>query len=83
MVTLEKIQKETRWVAKMSGYRMTGTYDEIGHLSQDEDCRDFDVCAEQPDDLKDFWEKLWAYDREHKTFSTIPEFYKIYTEERR
>ena len=52
MLTLETILSDSIWVAKMNGWRQTGTYDELSDLREDEDCRDFDLCAEQPEHLK-------------------------------
>lgn len=77
MLELATIMNDTLWVAKMQGWRDVGTYDEIGHLAQDEECRDFDLAAKQPDHLKDFYEKFWAYDREHG-FITVQDFYHLH-----
>ena len=74
MLTLEQIMQETIWVAKMQGYRMAGTYEEIGYLAKSEDCRDFDICATQPEQLDDFYDKYFA----HNGFITIQDFYKKY-----
>lgn len=74
MLTLEQIMQETIWVAKMQGYRMAGTYEEIGYLAKSEDCRDFDICATQPEQLDDFYNKYFA----HNGFITIQDFYKKY-----
>lgn len=73
-LTLEQIKKDTIWVAKMQGWRETGTYEEIGFLREDEDCRDFDICAVQPDHLKDFYDRYFEYEREHG-FTIIQDFY--------
>lgn len=75
IISLETITKNTIWVAKMQGYREVGTKDEIGDLFYDEDCRDFDISCEQPDELKPFYDAYFAYNREHG-WITIPEFYK-------
>lgn len=74
MLELATIMNDTLWVAKMQGWRDVGTYDEIGHLAQDEDCRDFDLAAKQPAHLEDFYKKFWAYDREHG-FITVQDYY--------
>lgn len=75
IITLDTIEKDTLWVAKMQGWRETGTYAEIGHLAKSEDCRDFDLAAKQPDHLKPFFDMYWKYNEEHG-WITIPEFYK-------
>lgn len=36
-------------VAKMQGWRQVGKYSEIGYLAKEEDCRDFEPSAFQPD----------------------------------
>lgn len=74
ILKLETIMNESIWVAKMQGYRTSGTYAEIGHLSDDEDCRDFDLSAKQPEHLKEFFDEYFAYGNEHG-FITIPDYY--------
>ena len=74
MLTLEKILSECIWVAKMQGWRMSGTYAEIGRLSRDEDCRDFDLSCNQPEELRPFFDAYFQYDREHG-FITIQDYY--------
>ncbi len=71
MLTLEQIMNESIWVAKMNGYRMSGTYEEMKPYADSEDCRDFDLCAEQPEHLKDFYDKYFA----HHGFITVQDFY--------
>lgn len=81
MLTLDTILKDTVWVAKMVGYRDKGTMDEIGFLRDREDCRDFDLCAEQPEHLKEFYDKYFEYEREHG-FTIIQDFYNdVYSKE--
>lgn len=55
-LSLQEILNKTIWVAKMCGYRLTGTYEQIKKYRDDEDCREFDiVCsAGQPEELRDF-----------------------------
>lgn len=56
MITREEIQSKTVFVVKMQGWRDVGTWEQIKHLAQDEDCRDCDICAKQPTpELQDFW----------------------------
>ena len=62
MLTYETIKKDTRWVAKMNGYRVSGTYDEIRHYADDEECRDFDISCKQPDHLKEFYDMYFGQD---------------------
>ena len=71
MLTLDQIMNESIWVAKMNGYRMSGTYAEMKPYADSEDCRDFDLCAEQPEHLKDFFDKYFA----HHGFITVQDFY--------
>lgn len=75
IISLDVILKESRWVAKMQGYRQVGTYDELKSYAESEECRDFDLCVEQPDKLKPFFDRYFAYERENG-FITIPEYYK-------
>lgn len=72
MLTLDQVMNESRWVAKMQGWRAAGTYAEVGYLAEDPDCRDFDLAAEQPEHLKEFFDLLEA----HESWCTIPEFYE-------
>ena len=74
MLTLEQIMNESIWVVKMNGYRMSGTYSEMKPYADSEDCRDFDLCAEQPEHLKDFYDKYFA----HHGFITVQDFYSQY-----
>ena len=71
MLSLQKILDESLWVAKMQGYRVSGTYDEIGYLAESEDCLDFDLAATQPEDLMDFFEGFFKFGR----FVTIQDYY--------
>lgn len=74
MLTLDTIMKDTVFVAKMQGWREVGTFSEIGHLSSDPDCRDFDLCAVQPDHLKGFYDAYFSYELGHG-FITVQDFY--------
>lgn len=81
LIPLETIMNESLWVAKMQGYRETGTYAEIGHLAKSEDCRDFDLLAKQPAHLVPFFNEFWKYTEEHG-FITIPDYYNnVYAKE--
>ena len=74
-LTLDYIKENTIWVAKMNGYRVTGTDAEIGHLFHDENCRDYDVCCQQPtSELQRFWEELWQYEDQHG-FQFVDDYY--------
>lgn len=75
MLTLDQIMNESVWVAKMQGWRQVGTYAEVGHLASDEECRDFDLCANQPEHLQAFFESFWDWSGKHG-FITVPEYYK-------
>ena len=74
MLTLKQIMSESIWLVKMNGYRLTGTYDEMKPYAESEDCRDFDLCAEQPEHLKEFYDKYF----EHEGFITVQEYYNQY-----
>lgn len=74
MLTLEQIMSESIWVAKMNGWREVGTYEEVKRYGESEECRDFDLCAEQPEHLKDFFDKFFA----HHGFITVQDFYNQY-----
>jgi len=75
-LTLDIIMSDTLWVAKMQSYRTVGTYDEIHHFAEQEDCRDFDtVCTDgQPDHLKPFYEAYYEHCRT-KGWATIQDYY--------
>lgn len=60
MLTFETIKKDTRWVAKMNGYRVSGTYDEVSKYADDEECRDFDISCKQPDHLKEYYDMYFG-----------------------
>lgn len=75
MLTLDQVMNESIWVAKMQGWRTSGTYAEVGKYAKDEDCRDFDLAGQQPEHLKDFFDRFWKWERENG-FITVPEFYK-------
>lgn len=78
MLTLEQIKKDTIWVVKMNWGRMSGTYEEMKpYIDADEDdnyCRDHDICCEQPEHLKEFYDGYFEYDREHG-FTFIDDYY--------
>lgn len=75
MLTLEKIMNESIWVAKMQGWRAVGTYEEMRAYADSEECRDFDLSADQPEDLKEFYDGYFQYERENG-FITIPKYYE-------
>lgn len=83
-LTLEYIHKNTIWVAKMNGYRQTGTYEELKPLFDSEDCRDHDVCCQQPTpELQRFWEELWQYEDQHG-FQFVDDYYNnVYNPQKR
>ena len=75
MLKLEQILNDTIWLAKMQGYRVTGTYEELKKYRESENCRDFDICCEQPEHLKDFYDKYFEYYKNNVGFITIQDFY--------
>lgn len=48
----DEFMQKSRWVAKMTWGRMVGTYAEVSHYRNDEDCKDVDLVAAQPDDVQ-------------------------------
>lgn len=78
MLTLEQIKKDTIWVAKMNWGRMSGTYEEMKPYreadEEDNYCRDFDICCEQPEHLKEFYDGFFKYEEEHG-FTLIDDYY--------
>ena len=76
-LSLQEILSKTIWVAKMPGYRLTGTYEQIKKYKDDEDCREFDiVCSSgQPQELRHFYTLYEEYGEKHG-FITIQEFYR-------
>lgn len=74
MLTLDTVLKDTIWVAKMNGFRETGTYDEIKAIADNDDCREMDICCEQPAHLKDFYNQYFNYSDEHG-FITVQDYF--------
>ena len=75
MLSLETIMNDTIWVAKMTyGSRHVGTYDEIKSYAESDECRDFDICCNQPDHLKKFYEDYFEYGRKNG-FMTVQKYY--------
>lgn len=74
MITLRQILSETIWVAKMDGWRVAGTYNQMKRYAEDENCRDFDIAADQPAKLKMFYKEYFDYGRTHG-FITVQDFY--------
>lgn len=79
MLTLEQIMSDTIWVAKMQGWRETGTYEEIKRFADSEECREIDICANQPEHLKEFYDKYFAHDG----FITVQDFYNQHYKKQR
>lgn len=74
--TLEMAEKNLVWVAKMGGYRVSGTYDEIKSYAESDDCRDFDICAVQPTRELQIFVDNWM----KKPFCTLPKYFDLYGE---
>lgn len=75
MLDLKTILKDSVWIVKLDWGRVKGTYDEIKHYLDSDDLRDFDLCAVQPDHLKDFYDKYFLSD----DYVSVQEFYhKVY-----
>ena len=78
-LSLEQITNETLWVVKYTyGWRKTCLYSEIN--TKDENIRDMDVCAQQPEHLKPFFNSMCEYKKTHG-WITIPDYYKIWERE--
>lgn len=75
MLTLDQIMNESIWIAKMNWGRMSGTYEEMKHYAEDEECRDFDLCASQPEHLQEFFDRMYEWSRKNG-WITIPDYYK-------
>lgn len=73
-LSLEEIQRDTIWVAKMTYGRHVGTYEELKEERNSEECRDFDISCKQPEHLKEFFDAYMEYERKNG-WITIPEFY--------
>lgn len=77
-LSLEKIMNESLWVVRHStGYRFSGTYEKCQeHMNNWEEdnndyFKDFDLCADQPEDLKPFFKEYFDY----PGFITIQDYY--------
>lgn len=85
-LTLETIERDLRWVGELDDdygkHRFVGSYAEVQKwLDADpEHFSDCDLCAKQPDHLKDFCEKWDKYIDEHG-FITLKDFYAVYAKE--
>ena len=75
MLTLKQIMDEAIWVVKMQGWRTSGTYAEIERYAKDEECRDCDLAAQQPEHLQEFFDRFWKWSSEHG-FITVQDYYK-------
>ena len=74
MLTLDTIMKDSLWVARMTyGYRFVGTYEEAKRWAEDEECKDFDLCANQPEHLEEFYTAYFTYSRSR--WITVQDFY--------
>ncbi len=80
MIKFETILKDTLLVAKMTGWRKVGTWDEVKPYSDDEDCRECDLCAQQPEHLKEFYDAYFAYERKNGWISVQDFYEKHYSE---
>ncbi len=74
----EEIERDTRWVAKMTYGRYTGKYAEIKHYAEDSaHFRDMDVTAKQPtEELQHFWDGYFKVIDQYG-FMTAKEFYDV------
>lgn len=76
IIPLEQILMESEWIARMeSGERIKGTYENVQTYGCRSACKDFDLCAVQPEHLKPFFDRYFAYGEKHG-FITLQEYWK-------
>ena len=80
-LSLETILKDTIWIAKMAYGRFSGTYDELKQYRNSEDCRDFDLCRQQPKHLEVFYGDYFKHIDEHGSISLF-HFYEIWSKQK-
>lgn len=74
----DEFMQKSLWVAKMTWGRMVGTYAEVGHYWNDEDCKDLDLSSSQPDDVQAVLDHI---DRmSGGKWMTIPEMFEEYAQ---
>lgn len=74
MLSLETIMRDTLWVAKMTYGRRVGTYEELEWCLEEDELRDFDICAKQPEHLEVFYDLYFEHCK-RKGWTTVQEFY--------
>lgn len=81
MLTLDYINEHTLWVAKFeSGYRTTGTYDEVKKYYSHDDIDEIDIVywKHQPKELQEFYKayEYAFYDLHRQDLYEIKDFYE-------
>lgn len=77
-LTLDIIKRDTVWIAKLSWGRLTGSYERMRKAYEaDEDARDLDVAAKQPEHLQAFYDAYFDAFKEHGWMS-VDEFFNGY-----
>ena len=81
MLTLDYIEKNTLWYAKFeTGYRTSGTYDEVKKYYSHEDIDEIDTCSweHQPKELQEFYKSYYyaLYDLNRHDLYEIKDFYE-------
>lgn len=85
-ITLETINNECIWAVELDdGYGrhwVTGTAKQVEWAMESEDFSDCDLCANQPEHLRPFFEAYWNYQYgpERHGFTPIETFYEIWKE---
>lgn len=75
MVSKRTIEKDTIWVVRLTcGVRLTGTYEEMKRWADTDDCKDFDICAKQPEHLQEFYDGYFKYCYENE-FVFVNDYY--------
>lgn len=75
-LTLDEVMEKLNWVVKYTGYRFTGNYKECERNIQimgEDNVRDFDICAKQPEELNEFMRETEELTNKHgwMTFSVM------------
>ena len=84
IISLEEIKKNTRWAIELDdGYGrhwVTGTWPEVEWAFQSEDFSDCDICANQPEGIKEFYDAYFEYCMANKCYGlSHEEFYDIWS----
>lgn len=67
-LTLDEAMKKLDWVVKFTDHRFVGKYNECIEYIQwigEDNVRDFDICAKQPEELNKFMKEIEEIDKKH------------------